>query len=173
MHVWLKTQWLSATPLDKCLEPCQSHQGPTQFGLTISPVCSALAALVKSVRCQVLAQGRCSGNAFYLSSDTNPRAGRMSSAWKDAQEMLWPALLSQLLALQTATRMLTHDPSQMESAGQRCASIRHGSFLNLLISRFSLQNRNCELSFSKRKKVASKHAILSLLSSLVKNNPIF
>lgn len=53
--------------------------------------------------------------AFHLPFDTNPGAARMSSARKDAQEMVWLALLSQLPAFQTAAWMLNRDPSQTES----------------------------------------------------------
>lgn len=77
------------------------------------------------------------------------------------------------LGFQSAAWMLNHDLAQKESAGRRCASIRCWSFPDLSISRFSLGNINCELNFSKQKKIASKHAILSLLSTLVKNSPTF
>lgn len=166
MHTWLKTlQGLSSALRINVQNPVNSPHG---LALTISSVSSchlshhqagsALAAVVKAVSYQLRAQGRCSENACwvneYLAFCHLLTQTQEPLAWtplKRTCRMAWLALLSQLQLSQTAAWMLNHDPFQKASSLMRCASIRCWSFLNLSISRFSLEIINCELNFPKRK----------------------
>ena len=83
-------------------------QAPLSMGFSRQEDWSGLPCTRKVFRKRLLSREYL---AFHFSSDMNPGAGRMGSAWKDDREMVWLArLFPQFLAFHTTAWMLSHDP---------------------------------------------------------------